>query len=97
MHERIRDILLGRWGHFVASHPKLTLSLCALLAAGSVVLTMTGLEFRADRSELIDPQATWNKQYIQYKENFPHANDVYVVLDGARDGAAIDDLARTIA
>ena len=97
MHERIRDILLGRWGHFVASHPKLTLSLCALLAAGSVVLTATGLEFRADRSELIDPQATWNKQYVQYKENFPHANDVYVVLDGARDDAAIDDLARTIA
>lgn len=71
--------------------------LCCLgLAAISVVVTITRLEFHADRSDLVDPELSWNKQYAQYKENFPRWNDVYVVMDGNPADQRVDALARTI-
>ena len=96
MHERIRDSLLGFWGRTVASRPKTTLLCCLGLAVLSVVVTITRLEFHADRSDLVDPDLSWNKQYAQYKENFPRWNDVYVVLDGDAEDQRVDALARTI-
>jgi len=97
MHERIRDILLASWGRVVATRPRMTLLVCLLLAAASVVLTATGLEFHADRSTLVDPNAPWNKRFLEYKANFPHYLDVIVVLDGSPDDTRVDALARTIA
>ena len=97
MHERARDILLATWGRAVAAHPRFTLTVCIALAAASVVLAATGLEFHTDRSTLIDPEKTWNKQYIQYKKDFPHHLDVIVVLDGDPGPGEVDDLARSIA
>ena len=71
MHERIRDKLLAAWGRAVSANPVLTLIVCLVLAVISVTLTATRLEFLADRSQLIDPDMEWNKQYAQYKEDFP--------------------------
>ncbi|MEE8099319.1 MAG: hypothetical protein V3T13_05240, partial [Hyphomicrobium sp.] len=45
---------------------------------------------------MVDPELSWNKQYAQYKENFPRWNDVYVVLDGDAEDQRVDALARTI-
>ena len=97
MHERFREKLLSAWGRTVASRPILTLTVCLVLAAASVYLTATRLEFHADRSKLIDPDKSWNRQYASYKENFPHDHDVIVVIDGEPGDSAIDQLARTIA
>jgi hypothetical protein len=60
MHERARDILLAYWGRTVAAHPGVTLTLCVALAAASVVLAVTGMEFHTDRSTLVDPEKPWN-------------------------------------
>ena len=97
MHERVRDIFLGMWGRAVATHPGVTLLLCAALAAASLAITITGLEFRADRSMLVDPERPWNKRYAQYKKDFPRYLDAIVVLDGPPGDAAVDELARSIA
>ena len=97
MHERARDILLASWGRAVAAHPVFTLALCISLALASLVLTVTGLEFCTDRSMLVDPEKAWNKQYIQYKSDFPHHLDVIVVLDGDPGHGTVDELARSIA
>ena len=97
MHERIRDILLASWGRVVAARPKTTLFACLLVAAASLALTATGLEFHADRSALVDPNEPWNRRYAQYKRNFPHYLDAIVVLDGSPDDTRVDELARTIA
>jgi hopanoid biosynthesis associated RND transporter like protein HpnN len=97
MHERIRDILLASWGRVVAARPRLTLLVCLLVAAASIVLTATGLEFHADRSSLVDPDEPWNRRFLEYKLNFPHYLDVIVVLDGSPDDTRVDALARTIA
>ena len=96
MHERIRDSLLGLWGRTVASRPRATLLCCLALAVLSVVVTVRRLEFHADRSDLVDPELSWNKQYAQYKENFPRWNDVFVVVDGDAADQGVDALARTI-
>lgn len=97
MHERYRDILLASWGRAVAARPVMTLIVCLLVAAASLTLTATGLEFHADRSALVDPNEPWNKQFVQYKRNYPHYFDAIVVLQGAPDDTDVDDLARTIA
>ena len=97
MHERVRDILLGTWGRAVASHPWVTLLLCAALAAACLAKTVTGLEFHADRSMLVGPDKSWNTRYVQYKNDFPHYLDAIVVLDGSPGDAAVDELARLIA
>ena len=93
MHERIRDILLGVWGRTVASRPRTVLALCLLIAGGSVYLTATRLEFKADRSTLVDPDKPWNRKFAEYKRNFPHFEDITVVLEGEPGDAAVDELA----
>ncbi|MHC4415835.1 MAG: MMPL family transporter [Planctomycetota bacterium] len=97
MHERIRDNILAWWGRFVASHPIATLIVCVPLAVGCVVLTATGLEFRSDRSQLIDPGKSWNQEYAEYQNNFPRFNDIFVVLDGDPENGTVDQLAKLIA
>ncbi len=96
MHERIRDKILAGWGRLVASHPLATLAVCLPIAAASVVLTATGLEFESDRSRLIDPEQSWNLQYGRYKETFPQSNDLIVVLEGDPDDTAVNELARRV-
>ena len=97
MHERVRDILLEAWGRAVASHPIVTLVLCTALTAGSTVLAVSRLQLWSDRSKLVDPDQPWNRRYADYKENFPHYQDVAVVLDGPPNDAAVDELARAVA
>jgi hypothetical protein len=97
MHERGRDAMLGAWGRFVASRPRVTLLVCGLLMVVSLYLTLTRLEFRSDRSELVDPDLSWNRAYTEYKERFDRWDDVIVCLDGDPDDARVDALARRIA
>ncbi len=97
MHERVRDILLGAWGRAVAKHPIITLAICMTLVAGSVVLTVSHMELLSDRSKLIDPNQPWNRRYAEYKVNFPHDQDLVVVIEGPPGDPAIDELARAIA
>lgn len=97
MHERVRDVLLRRWGWVVTSYPKLTLALCLALAAVSVFFTARYLEFRPDRSDLVDRELEWNKRYAEYKRDFPRWNDLIICIDGTPGDPAVDNLARTLA
>jgi hopanoid biosynthesis associated RND transporter like protein HpnN len=97
MHERIRDVLLGHWGRFVSSHPRLVLVLCLALAVASVVLTGLRLEFKTDRSDLVDPSESWNRRYASYKEQFPRWDDVVVCFEGPPEDESIDRVVREVA
>jgi predicted RND superfamily exporter protein len=81
----------------VARHPFLTLTACLALVAGCAVLTASRLELLSDRSRLIDPHQPWNLRYGEYKVNFPHDQDLVVVIDGPPGDPGIDELARSIA
>ena len=88
MHERFRTIALSAWGRFVTTRAGLTLAVCLLLAVAAVGTAVARLEFRPDRSDLINPGLAWNKRYHDYKENFPRWNDVIVVLDSSSIAAS---------
>src|SRR5262245_58789255 len=96
MHERFRDILLGTWGRAVATHPIITLAVCLALVAASALLAFTRMELWSDRSQLIDPHQPWNRRYAEYKNNFPHDQDLVIVIEGQPGDAGIDELARAI-
>lgn len=74
----------------------MTLLICGVVAAAAIVLVITQLEFRSDRSELVDPDLPWNKRYLDYKKQFLRWGDVVICLDGDPANEAVDDLTRTI-
>ena len=63
----------------------------------SAVLTVERLEFRADRSNLVNPDLEWNKRYADYKADYPRWNDVIICLQGPPEDRRIDELARHLA
>ena len=97
MHERLRKALLGHWGRFVTLHPGPTLSVCLALAILCVLLTAARLQFRSDRSDLVDPNLSWNKAYSQYKLLNPRWDDLTVCIEGPGGDERVDDLARRVA
>jgi len=97
MHERFRRILLSRWARLITGHPWITMLLCAALAGGSVVYAVGQLEFKPDRSDLVDADLDWNQRYAEHKQQFPRWNDLIVCLAGEPERTDIDALARTIA
>jgi hypothetical protein len=77
----IRDRLLTTWAGVVTRHPFITLALAALLTALSLSSTLTRLEFKSDRSDLIDPSLPWQRRYADFKKKFPRWDDALVVID----------------
>ena len=68
------------------ARPVLVLLVCVVLAALSVWLTVARLQFRADRSELIDPTLAWQQRYVDFKSHFPRWDDAVIVVDLASAG-----------
>lgn len=52
-----------------------------MVTAFAVFLTLHGLTFKSDRSDLIDPGLPWQQRYGAYKQAFPRWDDVAVVID----------------
>lgn len=67
-------------------HPWLVISVSLALAVVSVLFTMSRLAFQSERSDLVDPTRPWNARYAEYKKEFPHWDDVVVVVSAAADG-----------
>jgi len=57
----------------------MVLGVALLLAAVSIVLTVSMLQFQPDRNALIDEGLEWNKRYMRYRENFSF-DDLIVVI-----------------
>lgn len=89
--------MLQRWGLAVTRHPKTTLLSCLLLAVASIAFTMYGLEFRSDRSELVDPALSWNRRFLEYKENFSRWDSLLVCFGPEESDPPLDELTRVIA
>jgi len=76
-----RTRLLSAWAAFACTRPLLTLVICFTLAAVGIAITLTQLEFKSDRSALVDPSLPWQQRYAEFKDKFPRWNDVVVVVD----------------
>lgn len=62
--------------------------LSLVVTALSVWYTATRMGFLPDRSDLINPDLTWNAAYHRYKQAFPRWDDLIVVIDPGDPAAA---------
>lgn len=76
-----RDRFFTAWAMLATGRPRLVLGLSILLAALSIWMTITGLGFMSDRSDLIDPSLPWQQRYAEFKERFSRWDDAIVVVD----------------
>ena len=79
LHEALRT-LTG----FIAQRAKLTLLCVAVLSAVSVAFTVAYIGFKTDRADLIDPDAAFQKRWINYTESFGDASDIVIVVEADR-------------
>lgn len=79
----VRDRFFTAWARLVTRRPRTVLLLCALLTALSAWLTLTRLEFRSDRSELVDMSEPFQRRYLDFRARFPRWDDAVVVVDTA--------------
>lgn len=70
----------------VTARPRLVLLVCVLLALLSAGLSAWRLEFRSDRSELIDTNLDFQRRYAEFRARFPRWDDAVVVVDMASLG-----------
>jgi len=82
------------------SRPGLTLAVTALSAIAAVVITVVFIEFRTQRSDLIDPTADFHQRWTSFTESFGESSDLVVVAEGQRPDAikaVMEDLGNRLA
>lgn len=76
-----RERALSVWAGAIIARPRTVLLTCALVAVASAAFTALRLDFRSDRSALIDPALGWQQRYEAFKRSFPRWDDAVVVVD----------------
>ena len=64
------------------SRPLLTLTATAVSAIAAVLVTVLFIEFRTQRSDLIDPSADFHRRWTSFTESFGDSSDLVVVAEG---------------
>lgn len=75
-----RDRVLVAWARLVTARPLVTLLVCLALAAASIAYTLTNLEFRSDRSELVDSTLPWQQRYAEMHHSLGAWDEPAVVV-----------------
>ena len=81
LHHVARLRLLGRVTSQVAAHPWKSLLLAAFSCALCLVVTLIGLEFKSDRSDLISPRESFHRRWLEYCERFRETNELLILLE----------------
>ncbi|HET6424288.1 MAG TPA: hypothetical protein VFG20_11430, partial [Planctomycetaceae bacterium] len=68
--------------HVCTRHPKVTLLLVVLSCVVSIGYTVTHLQFKTDRSDLIDPSTPFQQRWLRYTKSFGESADMVVVVEG---------------
>ena len=67
----------------LANRPKWTLFFVLLTCVVSLGWTAGSLRFKTDRSDLIDPQADFQKRWLRYTDRFGSTPDALVVAEAS--------------
>lgn len=67
--------------------PALTLTVTALSAIAAVLITAVFIEFRTQRSDLIDPTADFHRRWTSFTESFGDSSDLVVVVESENPDA----------
>ena len=66
----------------IAARPWVTLILLSAVCLASSLYTSRNLQFKNDRGDLIDPNADFQKRWLEYTKSFGEASDIVVVVEG---------------
>ena len=66
---------------FVSRRPRLTLWIVLLVSLVCIASTVTCLQFKTKRADLINPDAAFHRRWINYTESFGEASDMVVVVE----------------
>ncbi|MEX1230304.1 MAG: MMPL family transporter [Planctomycetaceae bacterium] len=81
----------------VARYPRITLACLFLSVCAAAAFTVTNLEFKTKRSDLIDPRAKFHQRWLNYSRQFGDTSDLIIVVeadDSADIREVIDELGR---
>jgi hypothetical protein len=63
--------------------PILTLAIVAAVSFAAVAWTLARINFKTNRSDLIDPKAEFQRRWLDYTERFGDASEIVVVVEAA--------------
>ncbi len=72
----------GRITAMISTHPWKSLMLAAMSCLICIAITLPGLEFKSDRSDLISPNASFHQRWLEYCERFRETNELLILLEG---------------
>ncbi|MBM81534.1 MAG: hypothetical protein CMJ78_13215 [Planctomycetaceae bacterium] len=93
------DQLLCQVTQAAARRPPASLAWSLAIATLCVVATISLIEFRTKRSDLIDPQADFHQRWLRYTQQFGEESEIIVVVEASEREStrdAIEDLAKRI-
>lgn len=82
-----RQRILKTLGRVIVRHALLIVVLAVLGAVGSVVYTFMQLDFITDRNALVDPQAEYNRRFLEFKRAFGD-QELMLIMVAPGDGPA---------
>ncbi|QDT65545.1 MMPL family transporter [Calycomorphotria hydatis] len=65
----------------VAAAPKISLLMALMVTGACVALTVCYLDFKTERSDLIDPDAAFHRRWLKFTETFGDNNDLIAVVE----------------
>ena len=93
MWDRARFLILGWWSRLVSRRPGWVLAVTGALALVSIVIAAGQLRFESNRNALIDDDLSWNRRFIEWRQQFPSTSDLVVVVDTYDDAGRPDEQA----
>ncbi|MDA0834474.1 MAG: MMPL family transporter [Planctomycetota bacterium] len=78
-------------------YPRITLFCLFLSVCAAVAFTVTNLEFKTRRSDLIDPRAKFHQRWLNYSRQFGDTSDLIIVVEADKPSDirdVIDELGR---
>lgn len=66
----------------LTARPWVSIVLLSAVCIASSVYTSRNLKFKNDRGDLIDPNADFQKRWLEYTKSFGEASDIVVVVEG---------------
>jgi hopanoid biosynthesis associated RND transporter like protein HpnN len=91
---------LARLTELTLRFPGAVLWGAGLLALLCIVITVSGLEFKTSRLDLLNPESRYNQRWLAYLDEFGNQDDAVIVIraqDPAAVRGAIDEVAAEVA
>src|SRR5688572_9642310 len=74
--------ILERLTEATLASPGGTLTGCVVVALLAIMVALNGLEFKANRLDLLSPRSEYNRRWLNYLAEFGRRDDAVIVVQG---------------